>query len=83
LDRTENISNSSGDLSLRDQNQSVLPVGSTFLKQREWSGLEPHVGESPVRIAHLGRKGFAASYSGEGEKVNNQETTLSKSFVPQ
>ena len=69
----ENASNKSGEISLRDQNQSVLPVGSAFLKQREWSGLEPHVGETPVRIAHVGRKGLAAGYSGEGEKVISED----------
>ena len=75
----ENVSNSSGEISLRDQNQSVLPVGSSFLKQREWSGLEPHVGETPVRIAHVGRKGLAASYNGEGEKIINEGVALANS----
>lgn len=54
-------------ISHRNPNSSLLPVGSDFLKRRGWSGLEPHVGETPVRTAHSGRRGLAAGYSGEGE----------------
>lgn len=64
---------SCGQVSHKDSNQSLLPVGSDFLKQRGWSGLEPHVGETPVRMAHSGRRGFAAGYIGEGQNETKEE----------
>jgi len=47
---------------------STLPTASDYLTERQWQGLSPRVGETPVTIASIGRKGLAAGYSDEGEE---------------
>ncbi|KAI9559350.1 hypothetical protein GHT06_016139 [Daphnia sinensis] len=78
----DDFSASFDQISHRTPNLSVLPVGSDFLKQRGWSGLEPHIGETPVRIAQSGRRGLAAGYSGEGENDTTEENVLEKFGEP-
>lgn len=72
LGRSEDgiCNNTCTEISDRDENLSVIPIGSDFLRQRGWMGLEPHVGETPVVSAHSGRRGLASSYQGEGEAVD-------------
>lgn len=79
LGRSEDgiCSNSCGDMSDRDDNRSILPIGSDFLRKRGWVGLEPHVGENPIVRAHSGRRGLASNY-GEGEAVDNENGIRSK-----
>lgn len=68
LDRSQAADDSRHqDVCIRDQEGlSVLAVGSDFLRQREWTGLEPHVGETPVTTAQSGRRGLASGYQNEG-----------------
>jgi len=47
---------------------SALPSASDYLIQRQWQGLSPRVGETPVTVASVGRKGLAAGYCNEGEQ---------------
>lgn len=56
-----------------EYSMSTIPTGSDFLRQREWTGLEPHVGETPVTSAHLGRKGIAAGYHAEGNSIKDDD----------
>ncbi len=79
LGRSEDgiCSNSCGDMSDRDDNRSILPIGSDFLRKRGWVGLEPHVGENPIVRVHSGRRGLASNY-GEGETVNHENGIQSK-----
>lgn len=45
---------------------TVLPIASDFLKQREWNGLEPHVGETRVLSVQSGKTGLSTGYKDEG-----------------
>jgi len=47
---------------------STLPSASDYLNQRQWQGLTPRVGETPVTIASAGRSGLAAGYINEGDE---------------
>lgn len=43
-----------------------FPSVASFLSSRSWQGLEPRLGQTPVKEAVRGRRGIAIAYEDEG-----------------
>jgi len=63
----QHIDNDSLPLISRNNNMSIISAKNAdeYLKQRQYKGLEPKIGDTPITKVEKGRAGLAICYDGE------------------